>query len=65
MRRPIRPKQSDLFAVSAAVPLSLPGATRAELVSLLSALLLEVMFHQQPKLITAEEESNHEQQNHV
>jgi hypothetical protein len=60
MRRPIRSTQSDLFAAPATAPLSLPGTTRAELVSLLGALLLEVMCHQQPKLITAEKESDHE-----
>jgi hypothetical protein len=60
MRRPIRSKQCDLFSAPATAPLLLPGTTRAELVSLLGALLLEVMSYQKPKLITAEKESNHE-----
>jgi hypothetical protein len=63
MRRPIRSKQHDLFAVRAAAPpLSL---MRSELVSLLSALLLEVISHQRLRVHRAQQEPCHEQQDHV
>jgi hypothetical protein len=66
MRRPIRSKQHDLFAVRAAAPpLSLPVVMRSELVSLLSALLLEVISHQRLRVHRAQQEPCHEQQDHV
>jgi hypothetical protein len=46
MRRPIRSEQRDLFAAPATAPLSLPVATRTELICLLGALLSEVIVHQ-------------------
>lgn len=66
MRRPIRSNQHDLFAVRAAAPpLLLPVVMRSELVSLLSALLLEVVSHQRLRVHRAQQESCHEQQDHA
>jgi hypothetical protein len=65
MRRRIRTKQHDLFAVVAAAPLSLPVVMRSELVSLLSALLLEVVSHQRSHVHRAHQEPCHEQQDHA
>jgi hypothetical protein len=63
MRRSIRSKQCDLFAVPATAPLSIAGTMRANLVSLLGALLLEVWSTQRPEVITAEKEQDHEHKN--
>jgi hypothetical protein len=65
MRRPIRPKQRDLFAVPATGPLSLPGQMRAEAVGLLKALLLEVISHQRSQLHSVQQEPCREQQDHA
>lgn len=64
MRCPARFRQSDLFAADASISGSLPEVTRTELVSLLSALLLEVMTYQdrQPSAV---QESDDEQQDHA
>ena len=56
MRRAARSRQFDLFNTPTSTPLSAPRAVRAELVSLLCALLLEVMPPQQSQPITAKEE---------
>jgi hypothetical protein len=64
MKRPIGSEQSDLFFARATLPQSLPAVMRAELVSLLSALLLEVISPQQ-HIITARKEVDHEQQDHA
>jgi hypothetical protein len=56
MKRAARSRQSDLFNVATHTPLSAPQAVRAEVLSLLCALLLEVMPQQQPEPITPEEE---------
>jgi hypothetical protein len=63
MRRSIRSKQRDLFAVPATAPLSIPGTMRAGLVSLLGALLLEVLSNQHQEVIAAEKEPDHEHEN--
>ena len=65
MRRPIRSKQCDLFAAPAAAPLSLPVVMRSELVSLLSALLFEVISHRRSQAHRAQQEPCHEQQDHA
>lgn len=65
MRRPIRLKPSDLFSAPASLPVSLPTGIRAELVNLLSALLLEVMSHRQHNTNTGQLEAAHEQQDHA
>ena len=59
MRRPIRSEQRDLF-VPATAPLSLPVAIRTELVSLLRALLSEVISHQRSPAHRAQRERPHE-----
>ena len=56
MRRPARSKQFDLFNTPTSTPLSAPQAVRAELVSLLCALLLEVLPRRQSQPITPEQE---------
>lgn len=65
MRRPIRSKQRDLFAVPATAPLALPVVMRAELVSLLGALLSEVISYRRSHAHRAQQESCHEQQDHA
>lgn len=50
MRRPIRPNHPDLFSAPPALPGSLPALPRAELVSFLRSLLLEVISHQRQQL---------------
>jgi hypothetical protein len=65
MRRPIRSKQCDLFAAPATAPLSLPVVMRSELVSLLSALLFEVISHRRSQAHRAQQEPCHEQQDHA
>ena len=66
MRRPIQSTQRDLFAARAAAPpLALPVVMRPELVSLLSALLLEVVSHQRSHVQRAQQEPCHEQQDHA
>ena len=55
MTRPVRSRQSDLFNAPTNTPLSAPRAVRTELVSLLCALLLEVVPAQQSQPITSEE----------
>ncbi len=66
MRRPTRSKQSDLFSVPAAIlPLTLPASMRADLASLISALLLEVLSHPHLQPVTAHQEPDHEQQDHA
>lgn len=65
MRRPIRSKQRDLFAAPATSPLSLPVVMRSELVSLLTALLLEVVSHRRSQAHRAQQEPCHEQQDHA
>jgi hypothetical protein len=64
MRRPIRSKQRDLFATPVTAPLSLPVVMRSELVSLLSALLMEVISHRRSQAHRAQQEPCHEQQDH-
>jgi hypothetical protein len=65
MRRPIRSKQRDLFAAPATAPLSLPVVMRSEVVSLLSALLLEVISHRRSQAHRARQEPCDEQQDHA
>ena len=65
MRRSIWSKPGDLFAAPPTEPLSLPGVTRVELVSLLSALLWEVISHQRFQTRSAQQEPCHEQQDHA
>jgi hypothetical protein len=60
MRRPIRSKQRDLFAAPATAPTSLPVVMRSELVSLLNALLLEVISHRRSQARRAQQEPCHE-----
>jgi len=62
MRRPIRSQQCDLFAARAIAPPPLPVLTRSELVSLLSALLLEVISHRRSQAHQAQQEPCDEQQ---
>ena len=57
MRRAARAKQFDLFNTPANTPLSASQALRAELVSLLRALLLEVVPARECRPIITEEES--------
>ena len=65
MSRPIRSKQCVLFAAPATAPLSLPVVMRSELVSLLSALLFEVISHRRSQAHRAQQEPCHEQQDHA
>jgi len=58
MRRPARSKQFELFNPPTNTPLSAPRSVRTEVVSLLCALLLEVMPPQQSQPITPEEEQS-------
>jgi hypothetical protein len=62
MRQPIRPKQRDLFATPVTAPLSLPREKRVEVVSLLRALLLEVISQQRSQ---PQQEPPREQQNNT
>jgi hypothetical protein len=63
--RPIRSKQSDLFAEPAPTPTDLPATMRPDLVGLLCGLMLEVMSYQRSLAITAQREGDHEQQDHA
>jgi hypothetical protein len=65
MRQPIRSKQRDLFAAPATAPMPLPVVIRSELVSLLNALLLEVISHRRSQAHRAQQEPCHEQQDHA
>jgi TATA-binding protein-associated factor Taf7 len=60
MRRRARPKQSDLFESPAEISMLLPARMRAEVVSLICALLMEVASQEQFETITREG-SKHEQ----
>jgi hypothetical protein len=62
MRQPIRPKQRDLFATPAAAPLPLPAEMHVEVVSLLRALLLEVISQQRSQ---SQQEPCREQHNNT
>ena len=63
--RPIRSKQSDLFAEPAPTPTDFSATMRPDLVSLLCALMLEVMADQRSQTIGAQKEFAHEQQDHA
>jgi hypothetical protein len=60
MRGRARPKQSDLFESPAEICVLLPPHMRAEVVSLVCALLMEVASQEQSET-TTQEESKHEQ----
>jgi hypothetical protein len=62
---PIRSKQSDLFAEPVPTPTDLPATMRPDLVSLLCALMLEVISEQRSQMIAAQKEAAHEQQDHA
>ena len=59
MRRSIRSEQRYLFAVAATVTMSLPVAIRSKLVSLLGALLLEVISHRRSPARRVQREHRH------
>jgi hypothetical protein len=56
MKRATWARQFDLFNTPTRTPLSAPQAVRAEVLSLLCALLLEVVPPRQPHPITGKEE---------
>ena len=60
MRRSIQSKQCDLFTAPGITPQIFAAEMRIGLVSLLSALLLEVISGQYLELITAAEEQDSE-----